>query len=404
MTEAVSTLSCVTEFIVDCLHKTAPTQDTGFPLIRTPNIGRGRFKLDGVYRVSQETYDKWSIRAVPQKNDLILAREAPAGNVAIIKSEKPYCLGQRTVLIRPNPELIDAEFLTYFLLAPKQQAALLKNQIGVHVGHVNMKDIRKLPLEHLPSINEQKRRASILASYDDLIENNHCRIKLLEESARRFYKEWFVHSRFPGHEHVKVVDGVPEDWVVTTFGQVAQAVGGGTPSTKVSQYWDDGEITWFVPKDLTQNLCLVLLDSQKKITELGLQKSSAKILPPETILMSSRASIGFFGLFERECCTNQGFISVIPKHPKARMYLLHNLMSRKDEIIGLAGGTTYKEINKTTFRRMGIRLPPDHLLTEFEEFAYSIVKEVRVLKKQIYVSERARDLLLPKLMSGEIAA
>lgn len=120
--------------------------------------------------------------------------------------------------------------------------------------------------------------------------------------------------------------------------------------------------------------------------------------------MSSRASIGYFGLFEGECCTNQGFISIIPKHLETRMYLLHNLMSRKDEIIGLAGGTTYKEINKTTFRGMDIRVPPNHLLEEFEALAYDTVKQVRVLKKQIHALERARDLLLPKLMNGEIAA
>jgi type I restriction enzyme S subunit len=197
MKNATPTLSCVSEFIVDCLHKTAPIQETGYPLIRTPNIGKGRFNLDGVYRISQETYDKWTIRAVPQKNDLIMAREAPAGNVAIIKSEEPHCLGQRTVHIRPNPDLIDPDFLTYFLLAPKQQAALLKNQIGVHVGHVNMKDIRKLPLENLPPMEEQRKRAQIIAAYDDLIENNKRRIELLEESARQLYKEWFVRFRFP---------------------------------------------------------------------------------------------------------------------------------------------------------------------------------------------------------------
>lgn len=149
-----------------------------------------------------------------------------------------------------------------------------------------------------PNKNTQYRIADMLSAYDDLIENNKRRIALLEESARQLYKEWFVRFRFPGHEHVEIIDGVPEGWQRETIADIAETVGGGTPSTNVPQYWEDGKITWFVPKDLTQNRSLVLLDSEKKITEQGLQKSSAKMLPPETILMSIRASIRYFGIFD----------------------------------------------------------------------------------------------------------
>ena len=205
------TLDQVCHFIVDCLHKTAPTQEKGFPLIRTPNIGRGRFNLENVQRISKETYEIWTSRATPQKNDLILAREAPAGNVAIIKSDEPHCLGQRTVHLRPNLKVVNPDFLVYFLLAPKQQALLLKNQVGVHVGHVNMRDIRRLPVNNLPSMDAQQKIASILSGYDDLIENNNRRITLLEESARLLYREWFVRLHFPGHENTRVIDGVPDE-------------------------------------------------------------------------------------------------------------------------------------------------------------------------------------------------
>jgi type I restriction enzyme S subunit len=119
--------------------------------------------------------------------------------------------------------------------------------------------------------------------------------------------------------------------------------------------------------------------------------------------MTSRASIGFFGLYEGEACTNQGFISVIPKHQYSKMYLLHNLMRRVEEIKGLAGGTTFKEINKTTFRAMDIVLPEEGVRNEFEEFAYDIIRQVRIIKKQTKKLEEARDLLLPRLMNGDIA-
>jgi len=150
----------------------------------------------------------------------------------------------------------------------------------------------------IPSPEKQKEIAAILSAYDNLIENNSRRIQLLEESARLIYREWFVRLRFPGHEHVKIIDGVPEGWEKKKIAEVTDTYGGGTPSTKVSEYWVGGNITWFIPKDLTNNDCLVLLDSEKKITEEGLKKSSAKMLPPEAILMTSRASIGYFGLYD----------------------------------------------------------------------------------------------------------
>ena len=198
-------------------------------------------------------------------------------------------------------------------------------------------------------LEQQQHIASILSAYDDLIENNQRRIQLLEQSAQLLYKEWFVHLRFPGHEHVTITDGVPEGWERKTIADVCETVGGGTPSTKVSEYWG-GDVTWVVPTDVTKNDCLILLDSERKITEKGLRESSAKLVPANTILMTSRASVGFFALMDIEVCTNQGFINIIPHNEEMRMYLLFNLMSRVAEIRSNAKGTTYPEISKGRFR------------------------------------------------------
>lgn len=144
------TLSCITELIIDCEHKTAPTQEKGFPSIRTPNIGKGKLVLDGVKRVSSETYEAWTKRGKPKSGDLILAREAPAGNVGVIPDGEKVCLGQRTVLIRPKPD-INPKFLAFLMLHPCMQKRLLSSSTGATVQHVNMKDIRKLGLSELPS-------------------------------------------------------------------------------------------------------------------------------------------------------------------------------------------------------------------------------------------------------------
>jgi type I restriction enzyme, S subunit len=158
-------LNSLSELIVDCEHKTAPTQTTGYPSIRTPNIGKGELILDGVNRVSQEVYLQWTRRATPKANDLILAREAPAGNIAVIPDNLDVCLGQRTVLIRPKKERIVSKYLAYLILSRDVQEKLLSHSTGATVQHINMKDIRAFKIYNLSNIHEQ---IQIVNQLDDL--------------------------------------------------------------------------------------------------------------------------------------------------------------------------------------------------------------------------------------------
>ena len=398
MSEVV--LNDICELIVDCPHSTAYDEGSGYPLVRTPNIGRGRLIYSGMHRVCEEVYNKRNARAIPQTNDLIFAREATAGNVALIREGEKVCLGQRTVLIRPNANLVNPAFLTYHLLAPEQQYKLLSTANGATVAHVNMPTIRNLKLS-LPPLATQHRIATILSRYDSLIENYQKQIKLLEEAAQRLYKEWFVDLHFPGHENTKIVDGVPEGWEKKKISDVCETVGGGTPSTKVPAYYKGGRIKWVTPTDITRNNCICLLDTDKKITEEGLRNSSTKMVPAGTILMTSRASVGYFGIADFEVCTNQGFISCIPI-PNMQMYLLFNLMSRVDEIRQKAGGSTYLEISKSVFRNFDIVCPSEIILLQFQDKASLVLKKEKTLSLQLRLLTEARDRLLPKLMSGEI--
>ena len=149
-------LADLCELIVDCEHKTAPKQEVGIPSIRTPNIGKGKLLLNDVYRVSEETYRDWTRRAEPLPGDLILAREAPAGNVAVIPENLKVCLGQRTVLIRPRRNVFEPEFLALLLLQPRMQQKLLAHSRGATVQHVNMKDIRALDVGGIPPLSVQR--------------------------------------------------------------------------------------------------------------------------------------------------------------------------------------------------------------------------------------------------------
>src|SRR6266568_1441860 len=219
-------LKDICKLIIDCEHNTAPIQPEGYPSIRTPNIGRGRLILEGVNRVSEETYKRWTQRAIPRVDDLILAREAPIGNVAIIPKNLQVCLGQRTVLIRPDKSKVDPNYLVYLLLGDEVQGRILSVSNGATVHHLNMADIRNLRLPPLPPLPIQHKIASILSDYDDLIENTRRRIAILEEMAQSLYREWFVHFRFPGYEKKRLIELdlglIPEGWEVVKLGDIAK--------------------------------------------------------------------------------------------------------------------------------------------------------------------------------------
>ena len=339
------------------------------------------------------------------EDDVILAMDRPiVGDglkMAWIRPDDlPALLVQRVCRLRGKPGVALTKFIRYVLAASDFSAHIHRITTGANIPHISGKDIAAYEFE-LPDLEDQVRIVECLSAYDDLIATNQRRIALLEDAARRLYREWFVHLRFPGHESVPVKDGVPAGWLSLTLGDVCDAVGGGTPSTARPEYWG-GDVTWVTPTDVTRNDCLVMLDSEKKITEAGLANSSAKLVPPETILMTSRASIGFFALMDKPACTNQGFISVLPKQDSARMFLLFNLLDRVEEMIGLATGATFKELSKKTFRALPVLWPTDALLKFYEDKTYPLIQQVRLIKKQNQELTKARDRLLPKLMSGQL--
>lgn len=260
-------------------------------------------------------------------------------------------INQAVNAVIPN-ENYDADFVFYLLKNNLNKVKGLDS--GTSSGRENVSkssfsSIEVKVVKHLPT---QRKIASILSAYDDLIENNLKRIKLLEEKAFLRYKQIVREEKM-------------DEFLIE---EVCETLGGGTPATGDRRYWDQGEILWFSPTDLTKHHSIVLLDSEKKITELGLQKSSAKLVPAKTILMTSRASIGYFGLINKPASTNQGFINIIPFNDNHRAYMLFDLKSRKEEIIGNANGSTFLEISKGKFRQMKIKLPKDEkVLIDFEQ-------------------------------------
>ena len=391
-------LSDICEFIVDCPHSTAPDEGAGYPLIRTPNIGKGRLILDGVHRVSEKVYEERTQRGIPQDGDLIFAREAPAGNVALVTNGEKVCLGQRTVLIRPKQEEVNPEFLVYYLLSPQQQYELLGTANGVTVAHVNLPVIRNLPI-NIPERCVQDKIANILSSFDNLIENNQKQIKLLEEAAQRLYKEWFVDLRFPGYEEAEIIDGIPEGWKKQAIGDAFTTVLGGTPSRANASYWD-GDIPWINSGEVNS---LRIVKESEFITELGLKKSSTKLMPKHTtVLAITGATLGQVSYTEIETCANQSVVGIIDEQQEFSTYLYLFVSNNIWSMIGKATGGAQQHINKDIVNEYPIILPNEDIILKLNSVVEPMFSKMADLYIQNMELVEARDRLLPKLMSGEL--
>lgn len=393
-------LSDVCEFIVDCPHSTAPDEGEGYPLIRTPNVGKGRLDLNGVHRVSESVYKQRIQRGAPRANDLIFAREAPAGNVALVQENQTVCLGQRTVLIRPNVQKVNPQYLVYYLLSPKPQYELLGTANGATVAHVNLPAIRNLKIE-LPEKSVQDKIGTILVTYDDLIENNQKQIKLLEEAAQRLYKEWFVDLRFPGHENTKIVDGVPEGWNECTVESFGTVITGKTPPTSNKEYYTNGKVPFVTIPDMHN--VVYPLKTEKRLTIEGAQTQKNKYIPPNSVMISCIGTVGLVSITTEVCQTNQQINSIILNNEDDLYFFYESMLRMKDLLDGLgSNGATMTNVNKSKLEKLIIISPSKDIVKQYNDVCKPLFESALNLSRKNVYLKNMREALLPKLMSGEV--
>jgi len=397
-------LNDICELIVDCPHSTAYDEGTGYPLVRTPNIGRGRLIYSGMHRVCEEVYNRRNARAIPQTNDLIFAREATAGNVALIQEGEKVCLGQRTVLIRPNASLVNPAFLTYYLLAPEQQYKLLSTANGATVAHVNMPTIRNLKLS-LPDLPTQHRIATILSRYDSLIENYQKQIKLLEEAAQRLYKEWFIDLHFPGHENTNIVDGVPEGWEKKKLCELFSFVRGKSYTSK--ELSNEGTI--MVNLKNIQSFGGYKSDVEKHF--IGTFKEEQTLMKGDLIMgvtdmTQERRLVGSVALipdFKETATFSMDLIKLISfKLPNIYLYCAMRYGDVSRQIAPLANGVNVLHLKPEAISNIEMVVASDSIIEKFVSYTSTTIDSILSLQSQLRLLTEARDRLLPKLMSGEI--
>lgn len=251
-------------------------------------------------------------------------------------------------------------------------------------------------------IEKQRRIAYILSTYDSLIELNTKRIKTLEQMAENLYKEWFVRFRFPGHEKAEFENGIPKGWEIKRIGEIGKVVGGGTPSTEQSEYWN-GDIPWLTPADMKSFDDIYISSGSTFITEEGLKKSSATMLPKDTVLLSSRAPIGYVGIAKNPICTNQGFKNVICNPTNILPEVLFYFFKKnKDLLECYASGSTFLEVSSGRLKKIKLIVPPLNIQQIFVDTISPWIKQTDALSEINNNLIKQRDLLLPRLMSGKL--
>lgn len=346
---------------------------------------------------SEEGFRKYKTSLIP-KHSTCVVTIGSIGKKMTMACQDCF-INQAMNAIIPNNDY-DYEYVYYLL---KNNIHKLKNlDSGTASGRENVSKSAFMGME-LSVIKDkvtQKRIGSILSAYDDLIENNQKQIKLLEEAAQRLYKEWFVDLRFPGHEGVKVVDGVPEGWSRKQIFELGKIITGKTPNTSKQEYYG-GSIPFVKIPDMHN--CIYTISTESTLTKLGADKQKNNYIPENSIMVSCIGTVGLVNISSELCQTNQQINSIVLKNREDVYYLFFSMKMLKTLLDGVgSNGATMINVNKSKFSSIEILYPNAILRNKYFSIAKPYFRKIYYLNKQISSLREARDRLLPKLMSGEI--
>lgn len=366
------------------------------PWLKTKEVNYCRIYQTESY-ISQEGLDNSSAKLIPE-NSVIVAMYGQgdtAGRVAINKV--PVSTNQACCNLIIEPEKADYEFVYYALSTLYEKLVSLKN--GGAQPNLNAQIIRSVEIP-FPPLETQHKIAAFLSAYDDLIENNQKQIKLLEEAAQRLYKEWFVDLRFPGHETIPIVDGVPEGWKSRAVSDFGEIITGKTPSTANSSYYG-GNIPFVKIPDMHNRVYPIT--TEVCLSKEGAETQKNKYIPRNSIMVSCIATVGLVNITVAECQTNQQINSVVLYDEKNLYFLYFTLKQMKAHLDGVgSNGATMTNVNKAKFGKIEVLCPTEKLRKDFYNWCEPVFQKIENLSKNIIMLQQARDRLLPKLMNKEI--
>lgn len=404
-------------------------------LIRSQNVHNNEFSFSGLAYINElQARELQNVEV--EENDLLLniTGDSVARICQVDLNALPARVNQHVSIIRPHPEKLDHLFLKYWFLLPATQQLLLQ----LSSSGATRKALTKQMLESLdiPDIllNSQKMISNLLYRFDQKIELNRKMNETLEEMAQAVFQDWFVDfgpvkrkakgitnpvailgGLIPNPAQAQEIanlfpdqfaeDGLPEGWSIREIGKIVSVVGGSTPSTSNTDYWCDKTdgYNWATPKDISKLDGLYLFDTDRHISQKGLDKISSGLLPVGTVLLSSRAPIGYLAITGVPTAVNQGFIGLIPSKKMPASMLYFWCKENMEEIKIRANGSTFMEISKTNFRPIPTILASDEIIDLYDEISNNYLNLIQLNLLQNRTLAEMRDLLLPKLMSGEIS-
>lgn len=399
--------------IFDGPHATPTECSEGPVFLGIKNITPdGRLDLSEIRHVTEQEFPKWTRRVTPQPGDVVFTYEATLHRYAMIPEGFRGCLGRRVALVRPDPERLDSAFLLYYFLSPAWRAIMQEHVItGATVDRIPLERFPSFPVA-FPPLPTQQRIASILSAYDDLIENNRRRMVLLEDAARQLYQEWFVRLRFPGREHTRIVDGVPNGWRRTTLqefvaaGAVQLQTGPFGTQLKASDYVEDG-----TPVVNVRNIGMgtIRVDKLEYVDEITVGRLSAHVLRQGDIVFARKGAVERHVLVDvsqdgwlqgSDCIRLRSTSQVVPA--LLLSFALREPAHQEWILTQCSNKATMPSLNQDVIGRIPILLSPHALVEQFRLFAAPITEQIGTLARLSAKLRTARDLLLPRLMRGEL--
>ena len=331
-------------------------------------------------------------------NDILLSNIRPYFR-KIWYADKNGSCSNDVLVVRANED-IDSKFLYYVLSDNNFFNYDTVTSKGTKMPRGTQTAIMKYLVPDI-NIGKQRKIANILSAYDNLIENNNKRIRLLEQMAENLYKEWFVRFRFPGYEETEFEDGMPRDWVREKIGLHYNTCSGGTPSRTHEEYYTEGTIPWVKTGEIKDG---IIIHTDECITEAGIKGSSVKLLPQGAVVMAMYGvNIGMLAYLDSEMTCNQACCVFNDKNEiNSRHYLFHYLYSIRDYLLLIGFGAAQQNLSQDLIKKVKIVIPPAELIKEFDKQKEPLYQTIRALMMQNDKLIKQRDALLPRLMSGKL--
>jgi type I restriction enzyme S subunit len=386
----------------------------GIPCIMPANMRDNRVDLSNISFISDEDAQRLS-KYLVKEGDIVYSRRGNVTLKALIrKNEAGYFCGTGCLLLRPG-NLLDSDYLTYYLSTPKIQSWIISQAIGATMPNLNTGILSRIPFSG-PEKSVQKKISSALRAIDDKLEINNRINAELEAMAKTLYDYWFVQFDFPdaNGKPYKTSGGkmeynttlkreIPAGWASGTLEDLGQIVGGSTPTTSRPENFTTNGTPWITPNDLSdnQNNKFISRGAQDVSVE-GIKSASLKTYPAGTVLLSSRAPIGYMAIARNELTTNQGFKSFIPSKIYSTEYVYYAVKNSLPVIMQNASGSTFKEVSGAVLKSIEVMLPAFSIADNFTKTVAEIFSRQDKLEQENQQLTALRDWLLPLLMNGQI--